>query len=151
IKMTGITLYHIRRHFGRFNRALRLCCLKPSQEPQRVKLPDLLRDWAAIVRKLGRMPTISEYRSLGRHSDAPLRRRFRSWHHIGRGFREYVETHSRTMEWSDVIKIISSHMSSPRQVAILQKPRKARLMLDRPVYGRVMHRCQLAHAPVNEQ
>jgi hypothetical protein len=147
--MTGISHYFVEKHLGGFKQALELCRLKPTRESRRLKLPDLLRDWAGVVRNLNHLPTVSELRRLGRYSEGPLRSRLRSWHEIGRAFREYVKREGRTREWRDVLAIIAAH-NSPRHPAFLTKGGKPRLLLDRPIYGPVLHSRQLAHGPVNE-
>jgi hypothetical protein len=147
--MTGISRYYVEQHFQGFNRALKLCHMKPSRENRRLKLPDLLCDWANVARKLNHLPTIKEYLKFGRHNELSLRRRFRSWHEIGRGFREYAQNSGRTREWRDILEIIAAH-NAARHVAYLRKPGTPRLLLDRPVYGPLMHTCQMVHGPVNE-
>jgi len=138
--MTGITHYAVIARFGRFNRALEMCCLKPSRERRKVELPKLFRDWATVVRKLKKLPTVAEYRKMGLHSETPLRLHFRSWLEVGPRFTAYANQHGWTQEWQDVLQIIAASSTVMRR-APRHKERKPKLMLDRPVYGRVMHRC----------
>jgi len=147
--MTGISYYFVEKHLGGFKQALELCRLKPTCESRRLKLPDLLCDWARVVRNLNRLPSALEFRRFGRHSEGPLRTRLHGWHEIGRAFREYVKEEGRTQEWRDVLAIIAAH-NKPSHRAFLRKGGKPRLLLDRRVYGPVLHSRQLAHGPVNE-
>jgi hypothetical protein len=147
--MTGISRYFVQQHFRRFNRALEMCDVEPSGERHKAPLADLLCEWAEVARKVNHLPTVQELRKFGRHSEGPLRSRFRSWHEIGRAFREYAQKQGRTREWRDVLEIIAAH-NNPRYHAFLRNPGKPRLLLDRRVYGPVMHSRQLAHGPVNE-
>ena len=139
--MTGISRDEIRKHFGRFNNALRSCRLKPSREFRKITLAELFCDWAGVVRKLGRLPAIPEYRKLGHHTDSPLRARCGSWNDIGRTFREFAKTHGQARQWRDVLEIIAAQAKPPRNT---------RVFPDRPVYGALMHACQMAHGPINE-
>jgi len=147
--MTGISRYFVEQHLGGFKRALATCRLKPTREACRLKLPDLLCEWAGVVRKLNHLPNMSELRKFGRHSESALRRRFNSWHEIGGAFREYVQKERRLREWRDVLEIIAAH-NSPRHRTFLRNSGKPRLLPDRRIYGPVMHASQLAHGPVNE-
>ena len=147
--MTGISRYFVQQHFGRFNRALEMCDVKPSGERHKAPLADLLCEWAHVARKVNHLPTVLELRRFGQHSEGPLRSRFRSWHEIGRAFAEYVRKAGRVREWRDVLEIIAAH-NSPRHRAFLRNSGKPRLLLDRRVYGPVLHASQLAHGPVNE-
>jgi hypothetical protein len=149
---SGVKMHVIRTLFGRFNRALRQCRLKPSRESHRVKMPELLRDWAGVVRTLERLPTVMEYRKLGRHSETPLCHRFRSWHQVARCFKDYAQKHGWTKEWQDVLRIITAHDKAVRRAQPFpkKKRRKPRLLPGRPVYGSVMHASPMAHGPINE-
>lgn len=148
-KMTGISRYFVQKQFSRFNRALEMCGVKPSGERSKTPLGDLLCEWAGVVRKLNTLPTVVQFRTLGPRTEGPLRSRFNSWHQIGRAFREHVKEVGRVREWRDVLEIIAAH-NSPRHRAFLRNSGKPRLLLDRRVYGPVLHSRQLAHGPVNE-
>src|SRR6516225_4345814 len=76
---SGIRRRQVRRLFGSYARALRECELQPSGPGHKLTMEELFKDWAGVVRKLGKLPSIAEYESLGKYSQGPLSRRFASW------------------------------------------------------------------------
>ena len=131
-----------------------------------MEMEDLFRDWAGVVRKLNKLPTLFEYEELSRYSQAPLMSRFGTWSRVPRGLKQYAEGKGWTEDWKDVLTMIEARGRSEEPVwleraAWLQtaagpgpgdgKPMSGPIILrDRPMYGRVMRPYPLICAPVNE-
>ena len=63
--MTGITDKILWRRFGNLGNALKAAGLEPSGRGVVLAEVTLLQDWAAVVRKLGKIPSVNEYRRGG--------------------------------------------------------------------------------------
>src|SRR5262249_26291370 len=111
-EITGVTRHAIRTHFRTFKRALHQCRLKPSHRNSAIDLSALFRDWARVARELKKLPTATEYRGLGQHSEYPLCDRFGSWHEIPHGFRAHAKEHGWHKEFADVLKMIARHVAT---------------------------------------
>jgi hypothetical protein len=96
----------VRRLFGSYARALRECKLQPSGPGHKLTIEELFRDWAGVVRKVGKLPSIAEYESLGKYSQGPLTRRFASWLDVPKAMKKFVEQQDWAEEWKDVLEII---------------------------------------------
>jgi len=57
----GMSLYLVRRHSVAYTKALEACGLERHGCGYRVEMKNLFLDWAAIVRKLGKVPSMLEY------------------------------------------------------------------------------------------
>src|SRR5690349_16397425 len=80
----------IRKYLGTYTLALResgLDCLGMGFE---VAMDDLFHDWARAVRKLGKIPNMTEYERESRYSVRPLVGRFKRWKQMPRGMYEYA-------------------------------------------------------------
>ena len=165
-KLAGISRRVVRGQFGTYTRALRECNLERKGGGRKVEMEDLFRDWAGVVRKLNKLPTLFEYEELSRYSQAPLMSRFGTWSRVPRGLKQYAEEKGWAEDWKDVLTMIEARGRSEEPVwveraAWLQtaagpgpadgKPMRGPIILrDRPMYGRVMRPYPLICAPVNE-
>jgi len=165
-KLAGISRRVVRGQFGTYTRALRECNLERKGGGRKVEMEDLFRDWAGVVRKLNKLPTLFEYEELSRYSQAPLMSRFGTWSRVPRGLKQYAEEKGWAEDWKDVLTMIEARGRSEEPVwleraAWLQaaaepgpadgKPMSGPIILrDRPMYGRVMRPYPLICAPVNE-
>src|SRR5262249_27641293 len=80
----------IRVKFSSFTQALRECNLE-RQGPKEVKLDVLFKEWAGIVRKLKKLPTVFEYEQLSQFSQKPLIRKFGMWSNAPAGLKRWAE------------------------------------------------------------
>ncbi|HZI57140.1 MAG TPA: hypothetical protein VFF39_10215 [Verrucomicrobiae bacterium] len=150
-RITGIRRRAIQRHFGTYIWALHECHLERRGPGGKVGLEDLLRDWARITRKLKKIPGVMEYRHFGKHSETPLRIRYRSWKQVPQSFKKYAEKHGWTKEWRDVLETIAAQEEKKsRAQASAESAEEPRQLPDKPVYGTVMHASLMAHGPTNE-
>jgi hypothetical protein len=165
-KLAGISRRVVRGQFGTYTRALRECNLERKGGGRKVEMEDLFRDWAGVVRKLNKLPTLFEYEELSRYSQAPLMSRFGTWSRVPRGLKQHAEEKGWAGDWKDVLAMIEARGRSEEPVwleraAWLQtaaepgpadgNPIRGPIILrDRPMYGRVMRPYPLICAPVNE-
>jgi hypothetical protein len=153
-KMTQISKSRIRKSFGTFTQLL----IASGQEVQgpghMVEMKDLFMDWAGIVRREKKVPTITDYELHSKYSPRPLVRRFGFWVNVPAGMLAYAKQEGLEGEWEDVLKIVATYPSSkeggvptfgpPKPVA------KSLLLDDRPIYGKPMF-APFSFAPINEQ
>src|SRR5215472_14362686 len=120
----------------------------------------LFPDWAGVVRKLGRVPTMMDYRLHGRYSSRPLVRHFGGWTHVPAGMLEYSRGERVGDDWKDVLDVVAKHlMERP------DWPRASRRTLrrtsgggtlrptiqdDEPFYGEPMAETPMVFSPTNE-
>src|SRR5262249_9536585 len=68
----GVHDRYIRKHFATYKRALEECGLKRDGQGYKISPEELFRDWAAVMRKAGKVPSINEYNVHSRYSHRPL-------------------------------------------------------------------------------
>ena len=110
-----------------------------------------LLDWARVARKLGRIPTVMEYRREGRFCHAPLHSRFR-WTKTPEAFTRFAREKGMEQEWKDVLEMVAARprKGSRRQISTARRSQSAAVMRDRPIYGRPLPLEEMLHEPVNE-
>jgi Homing endonuclease associated repeat len=163
-KLTGITVAMVRRNFGTYNLFLGECQFDGRKHGQKHNTETLLRDWAGVVRKLKKLPSVAVYEHLGNYSETPFGVRFGSWKHLPQGFKAYAAQKGWADEWRDVLEIIDKRTQEDRETAWMfegtkrpaaaaaAKPaiKEAPLMTDRPVYGQLMCTGPLLFGRTNE-
>jgi hypothetical protein len=145
----------IRKHFVTYTQALRECGLERQGGGRHLQMDTLFRDWAEIVRKIGKAPTVGEYEMHSRFSVQPLFTRFGSWRQAHLGMLDYAQEHGLAEEWSDVVHMVRAAQKKGRGttgkgMAPEQTPARPRILRDRPTYGPPLTPGPLAHGPVNE-
>jgi hypothetical protein len=147
------------KHFGTYTRALRACNLERSMGGHKVPLEKLFLDWARVVREVKRIPSKSDYETMGKHSITPLRARFGTWGQVPRYLRRYMEEQGLTEEWKDVMELIRAYeqgldgmemAASPESEQKKTSTLKPGVMTDRPVYGPLIRPYPMIHGPINE-
>jgi hypothetical protein len=111
-RLAGVTEYKINRHFGTFTSSLREAGLAPHGSGYAAPTSELLLAWAAVVRELGRVPSLAEYGSGRTFSRHPFITRFEKWCNVPRVFRQYVHKQGIQSEWLDVLKLVSQYYRS---------------------------------------
>jgi hypothetical protein len=145
------TLY---KHFGGLRQALEQAGLEPSGSGFRQPESAVLLDWAAVARKLGKIPTVHEYESAGRFSDMPFHTRYGSWTRIPEAFRRFALKAKIQEKWKDVLEMIRTQTresSQPKVGSSHQRSRKRDTFQGRPFYGPVINLPEMVHEPLNEQ
>jgi Homing endonuclease associated repeat len=88
-RMARISEETLYRHFGGLKGALEKAGLQPSGSGFRQQESTVLLDWAAVARKLGKIPTVTEYESRGKFSDMPFHSRYGNWTKVPQAFRDF--------------------------------------------------------------
>lgn len=142
------------RHFGGLRKALESAGLKPSGSGFRQPESEVLQDWAAVTRELGKIPTVTEYESRGRFSDMPFHTRYGNWTKVPGAFRQFARKAKIEREWKDVLAMIAERVEKSNQAKVRSshgRSRKKDVLQDRPVYGALLNLPELVHEPLNEQ
>jgi HNH endonuclease len=105
VRMTGINVRAIQRHFNGFPTAVNEAGLR-WQSGKKVETAAILQDWAEVARRLGHIPGYKEYGRQGRYSTTIIYRRFRRWEKLKEAFLAFVESGSLKGEWMDVMEMV---------------------------------------------
>ena len=81
----------VRKYFGSYARALAECNLARSGAGYKVAMEELFRDWAGIVRRLKKLPSVNDYASMSRYSPTPLMARFGVWTQVPPNMKQFME------------------------------------------------------------
>ena len=153
-KATAIGKGQIRKHSGTFKQLLEASGLEARGSGHVVEMKDLFADWAGIVQRLKKSPTLADYEVQSKYSPRPLVRRFGYWVNVPAGMLEYAKKGGLEGEWEDVLKIVGEEQESEANEAPTSEPqrraRKPLVLHDRPVYGQPMF-APFSFAPTNEQ
>jgi hypothetical protein len=149
-KMSGINETELYRKLGNLKKALTAAGLKAGGSGFYAATSELLLDWAAVVRKLGKLPTTVAYDREGHFSSQPFFDRFGSWKGMGQAFRKFAATERIERRWKDVLKIVETQEERLRIVGRGRGRKKCPLLMDRPVYGPPLLLPGMSHEPINE-
>jgi hypothetical protein len=105
-QMSGITKFKVARRFHTYNTALRAAGLTPSTSGTRIETAVLFEDWGKVTRKIGGVPSQSEYLRDGKYSLDCLIRRVYSWARIPAEFQRFVAGGGLAGDWIDVLEMI---------------------------------------------
>ncbi|HEV8491308.1 MAG TPA: hypothetical protein VGR76_03515 [Candidatus Angelobacter sp.] len=165
MKMAQVSRRQIRAEFGSFTQALRECNLeRETASGQKVPLEPLFVDWAGVVRKVGKAPSMSEYEALSKYSCKPLVRCFGSWRQVAYGLTQFAEGRGLADEWKAELALAAvkgdqdAQWMLPREApatwpntqAALRPRTLTGVPTAGPTYGLPMWPGPLAYAPVNE-
>jgi hypothetical protein len=153
-KMSQISKSRIRKSFGTFTQLLTASGLEVQGPGHMVEMKELFMDWAGIVRRQKKVPTITDYELHSRYSVRPLAKRFGFWVNVPEGMLEYARQEGLEGEWEDVLKIVAASARTKEGDAPTFGPPKPvlkpLLINDRPIYGKPMF-APFSFAPTNEQ
>ena len=154
-KNTGVSRNDLRKTFGSYRRLLFASGLERQGCGYLVTMESLFLDWAETTRKLGKVPTITEYELHGKYSIRPLTRRYNGWKAVAAGMREYILEQKLEGEWKDVLDIIGAEYRMKKEVGrtfaqTRQRMNDPKMLHDRPIYGMPMF-APFSFAPTNEQ
>lgn len=166
MKMAQVSRRQIRAEFGSFTQALRECNLEREiSSGQKVPLEQLFVDWAGVVRKVGKAPSMSEYEAMSKYSCKPLVRCFGSWRQVAYGLTQFAEGRGLAEEWKAELALAAvkggdqdAQWMLPRE-APAERSKMLAALRERaltagptagPTYGLPMWPGPLAYAPVNE-
>jgi hypothetical protein len=107
-QMAGISEKRVCNRFGSFGQAVREAGLEPAGPGYHLRPDALLKDWGAVARKLGKLPTKDVYTANGRYSTVPFESRWKSWRLVPPAFRHYTGETGTEADWSDVLAMIEA-------------------------------------------
>lgn len=96
VRLTRVSRHAITTKFLTYQNALVECGIyRPGN-----KLPvdELFQDWAAVARKLGKVPSIAEYGRHARYSHVPLIKYFGGWRHVPAGLLQHARAQQLEQE-----------------------------------------------------
>jgi hypothetical protein len=165
-RSASLTKFAIQKHFVTFELALRACGLEPKGPGYTVSEMALFLDWAAVVRKLGKVPTVSEYELDGCHTVRPMKRLYQSWANVPVGMLEFAKANQMESEWADVLDVVTRYIMQAEEEG--RTPgrtggpypgpdrrsnaagRRLKLPEGQPTYGMPLLPTPLSHSPTNE-
>ena len=156
VRIIGISKYMIRRDFGPYVKALAACGLERHGCGYKIGMENLFLDWAAVVRKLGKTPSMLDYQMHGKYTTKGLVRNFGGWTHVPAGLLGYARERQMENDWKDVMEIAEAALKVAQPPArTLSKTRTQlpgrRVTANQPIYGPpMMIAGPLVYAPTNE-
>ena len=166
MKIGQVSRRQMRAEFGSFTQALRECNLEREiTSGQKVPLEQLLVDWAGVVRKVGKAPSMSEYEAMSKFSCKPLVRCFGSWRQVAYGLTQFAEGRGLAEQWKAELELAAVkggdqdaqwmlRREAPTARSKMLAALKERGLTAGPTagqtYGPPMWPGPLAYAPVNE-
>ena len=150
-RLAGVNGTRLDKEFGSLSKALAAAGLEAVGSGFEVAESALLLDWAAVVRKLGRIPTAQLYDKNGKFSLGPFYTRYERWGRVMEAFRKFARAEKMETRWKDVLKLIAAREEKTAKAAEGGKlGRRCPLMMDRAVYGDPLMVPGMVHAPTNE-
>src|SRR5262249_39969540 len=113
VKSSKVTRPALRKLFRSYREAWQACGLDRQSSGYKVELSDLFLDWAGVVRKLGKAPTIAVYNKHSRYSCVPLIRHYGGWSQVPAGLLAYAGKAGLQEQWKDVLDIVAAHRRGP--------------------------------------
>ncbi len=156
VRLTSVSRHIITTKFLTYQNALVECRIyKPGNKLQ---VDELFQDWATVARKLGKVPSLAEYRKHARYSHGPLLKYFGGWRHVPAGLLQHARAQQLEQEWQDVMQLLAWYVEpGPGGAGIRRRPMplgsalpKPRVALDQPIYGAPFYVTPLAMAPTSE-
>ena len=155
---------HIRRLFGSYRELVEEAGFEATGPGYYITTDQLMEDWAAVARKLGKAPTVMQYNKTGKYSHRAFRVRWSSWHDVPAAVVEWAQAKWPDRQWDDVMEIARKYAgerraSGPRKKKYnrLTSTEEGELTSTRKknagagaVYGRPMMMPEMATAPTNE-
>jgi Homing endonuclease associated repeat len=150
-----VLVRHIRSHFLTYQSALQECGLEGEGPGRKAPMESLFKDWAGLVRRLGKVPTMGEYAKYSKYSPRPLTRLFKSWYQVPKRLLVLAEANGWNAEWQDVVDIARPQPQGAGTCAATLAQTggthsRTGIFPDRPTYGPPVVRLSLAHGPTNE-
>jgi hypothetical protein len=119
----NINSYKVRMRFGNYMRLLAEAGLDATGMGHPVEQRALFLDWAGIVRKMKKIPTIVQYEQQSKYSVRPLAGRYQGWRKVAAGMRDYVIENHLEVEWDDVMKVITEHLNPAAKNSMFRRLR----------------------------
>lgn len=154
VNSTKVTRRAIRKNFGTYMEALNACGLERRGCGYKITLENLFLDWAGVVRKLGKIPSVAQYELHARHSSRPLTKLYGGWPHVPAGLLEYAKKAGLQAQWKDVLDLAAGPHPAQGKRGVASSagntPYRHRILPDTPIYGPPLVPSPLIYAPTNE-
>jgi hypothetical protein len=115
---TGISEYHVLKHFPSWNNAVEAAGLEPDTTNVPIKDDDLLADWARLVRELRQIPTRVQYRHYGNFCTGVFEHHFGPWSCLPDRFRSFAGDRD---EWKDVLTLLPLKKSDTTDIGAISE------------------------------
>lgn len=115
-QMAGAKKEHMRRLFGSYRELVQEAGFEALGPGFHLTHEELLEDWAAVARRLGKVPTVQQYDKAGKYSHRAFRGRWKSWHDVPVAVAEWAAAKWPDRQWDDVVEIARSY-TKQRQAA----------------------------------
>jgi hypothetical protein len=113
----------------------------------------VLLDWAAVARKLGKVPSAREYVRTGQYHHLTFIGRFKHWRNVPQAFAKFARQSRMEQDWKDVLELVARHAAAkanPVRKGRFSRSLKSTVLPGQPIYGPPLALPELAHEPVNE-
>ena len=104
-QMAGAKKEHMRRLFGSYRELVQEAGFEALGPGYHLTVDQLLEDWAAVARKLGKVPTVLQYDKAGKYSHRAFRVRWKSWQDVPAAMMEWARAEWPERQWDDVMEI----------------------------------------------
>ncbi|HEY1528775.1 MAG TPA: hypothetical protein VGH51_21335 [Candidatus Angelobacter sp.] len=105
-RLSGITASQVARRFGTYRAGAWAAGLEANQVGVRVEAAVLLADWGRVARKLGRVPSNTEYERAGAYSRCCFTRAFERWAEVPAAFSRFMASGGLAGDWTDVLEMV---------------------------------------------
>jgi hypothetical protein len=144
----------IRKLFVNYGMAVRASGMEPPRGAP-TPLEDLFKDWAGVVRKLEKVPTMFEYERESAYSSKPLVSRFKGWRQVPQAMLAYAERNNQQGEWSDVLELAKATgegtwLANSTGMSTSGPRGTGKILTDRPTFGPPMMPSGMLCGPENE-
>src|SRR5262249_17310219 len=112
---TGISKAILKKRFRSLADALRKAGLEPSPAHIQIRSEDLLNDWGAVARKMGRVPSSNCYGRAGRDSRSVFYERFGSWRRAPAEVARWADESGTREQWKDVLEMIEQRRAAEKE------------------------------------
>ncbi len=159
---------HMRRLFGSYRELVQEAGFEALGPGFYITEEQLFADWVAVVRKLGKVPSVLQYDKVGKYSHRAFRVRWSSWLEVPEAMMAYAAQKWPDRQWDDVIEIARKFVAQRRAAGPRKKKYQALTSTKDagltsmaaaeltstakkdPIYGCPVMLPEMATAPINE-
>ena len=111
---------HVRRLFGSYRELVQEAGFEALGPGFHIRPEQLFEDWVQVVRKMGRVPSVTQYNKVGRYSHRAFRSRWNSWQDVPAAMLEFAKEKWPDRQWDDVLEIAQKYVEELKR----KDPRK---------------------------
>ncbi len=125
-QIAGAKKEHMRRLFGSYRELVQEAGFEALGPGYHLTVDQLLEDWAAVTRRLGKAPTVLQYDKAGKYSHRAFRVRWKSWQDVPAAMMEWASAKWPDRQWDDVMGVARKYVAQ-RKAAGPRKKKYNRL------------------------